>query len=355
MITLKDEILQIADGFQSFRASEVHDRLSRSVSRQYTSSVLTQLVQSGQLAREGSGRWTRYVLPKNTHFLKKKVGKNYVNMNLENGEHEALHELKQRAPFLNELAENVRSIFDYGFTEMMNNAIEHSGSGRVHVEVEEAGNTFKFLVRDYGVGVFRNVMEKKTLPSEIAAIQDLLKGKTTTAPQAHSGEGIFFTSKAADLFILESYDFRLRIDNLIPDVFVEEVRPQIKGTNVMFEIDAASERHLNDVFQRFTTDPEESSDFDKTEFYVKLYTTGTVYVSRSQARRLLTGLEKFKTVTLDFDRVPTIGQAFADEIFRVFPSRFPDITIMPKNMNTAVQFMVDRVGPPQPDLFRDSK
>ncbi|GAI71454.1 unnamed protein product, partial [marine sediment metagenome] len=35
------------------------------------------------------------------------------------------------------------------------------------------------------------------------------------------------------------------------------------------------------------------------------------------ARRVLTGLENFKTIILDFREIDTIGQAFADEIFRV--------------------------------------
>lgn len=76
---------------------------------------------------------------------------------------------------------------------------------------------------------------------------------------------------------------------------------------------------------------------------IKLYTMGTVYVSRSQARRVLAGLEKFETIILDFDKVPTIGQGFADEIFRVFQKKHPRKEIVPANTNEAVQFMIDRV------------
>jgi hypothetical protein len=41
-------------------------------------------------------------------------------------------------------------------------------------------------------------------------------------------------------------------------------------------------------------------------------------ISRSQAKRLLARIELFKIVLFDFSGVETIGQAFADEIFRVF-------------------------------------
>jgi len=68
----------------------------------------------------------------------------------------------------------------------------------------------------------------------------------------------------------------------------------------------------------------------------------TEYISRSQARRILTDLEKFKVIYFDFYRVDLIGQAFADEIFRVFHNRFPEIRLEPENMNEVVKFMVER-------------
>ncbi len=83
------------------------------------------------------------------------------------------------------------------------------------------------------------------------------------------------------------------------------------------------------------------------EIKVKLYTRGLGCISRSQARCILSGLEKFKTVILDFDKVPTVGQAFADEIFRVFQAKHPEISIKPINMNETVAFMIGRVEKPQ--------
>ncbi len=79
---------------------------------------------------------------------------------------------------------------------------------------------------------------------------------------------------------------------------------------------------------------------------IKLFMPGVVFMSRSQARSLLAGLEKFKKIILDFDRVPNVGQAFADEIFRVFQSRHPKIIIEPVSMNETVRFMVERVEKP---------
>jgi hypothetical protein len=302
---------------------------------------LNDLFKKNLLVKQGSGPCVFYALPINEYALKKLIHKRLRNENLK--EHEVLDEMKKSSPFLRSLKENVDSIFNYAFSEMLNNAIEHSTSKLINVDIENSKDSLTFIVRDFGVGVFKNVMKKRNLKSELEAIQDLLKGKTTTQPQSHSGEGIFFTSKVGDLFILESYNLRLRIDNIIKDVFVEEI-PFIKGTLVKFQLSLNSKRHLNDVFKEYTNPITYA--FDKTEIHIKLYTMGTIYVSRSQARRVLTHLDKYKSIVLDFYQVPTIGQAFADEIFRVFASKYPDIQITPINMNEAVDFMIKRVEKP---------
>lgn len=334
----KPRILKFARENKIFRTSDVVKGLKNKISRQQVSHLLNDLFKKGQLVRQGSGAFIFYALPINTDALRKLINRRLINKDLK--EHEVLDQVKKSSPFLVSLKENVDSIFNYSFSEMLNNAIEHSLSNLIEVGVENHKDTLTFIVRDFGIGVFRSVMQKRNLKSELEAIQDLLKGKLTTQPHSHSGEGIFFTSKVADVFILESFSLRLRIDNIIKDIFIEEIMP-IKGTRVIFEVSLSSKRHLNDVFKQYTNPT--SYAFDKTEIHIKLYTMGTIYVSRSQARRVLNNLDKFKTVILDFEQVPTIGQAFADEIFRVFAQKHPDIQVIPVNMNEAVNFMVRRV------------
>jgi hypothetical protein len=83
--------------------------------------------------------------------------------------------------------------------------------------------------------------------------------------------------------------------------------------------------------------------FDKTHFVVQLSMLGDErYVSRSQARRLVMGLEKFKHVVLDFKGISTVGQGFVDEVFRVFQSKYPKIKIEYTNANDNVRFMIER-------------
>lgn len=311
------------------------------VSRQYISRLLKILVNSGEVIKVGSTRAARYALPQFADTLGLARSKQkFIIKGIK--EHEVLENFLTTFPAFRAGSEHLQSILRYAFSEMFNNALEHSQSDAVEIELIDTGKSVRFIVNDLGIGVFRNVMKKRRLTSEFEAMQDLLKGKTTTAPKAHSGEGIFFTSKVADRFVLESFDRRMIVDNSIHDFFFETHKPSKRGTRVIFSIAKNTERHLINVFRKFQSDPREQA-FDRTEIHVRLFTMGTVYVSRSQARRILTGLEKFKSVILDFDRVPSVGQAFADEVFRVFRSSHPRISINPVNMNEAVSFMIGRV------------
>ena len=67
------------------------------------------------------------------------------------------------------------------------------------------------------------------------------------------------------------------------------------------------------------------------------------HISRSQAKRLLMGLEKFKSIVLDFKGVPSVGPAFVDEIFRVFKNEHPNIKIHYFNQSKEVEIMIKRV------------
>lgn len=340
-MNLEEKIIEIASKKKKFKTSDIVKGLGGSFSRQYISTIINNMAKKGLLLRTGKTTGTFYALPEYSDFLLNgHIMKKFKNDGLK--EHEVLQEIESRATYITKLKDNVRSIFTYAFSEMLNNAIEHSKSPEAQIEVSQNKESFSFIVKDTGIGVFKNIMQKRHLSSELEAIQDLLKGKTTTAPHAHSGEGIFFTSKAADIFVLESFGHRLRIDNIINDIFVEELKPKMKGTKVLFYINLNSKRHLSDIFKAYQTDPEEYA-FDKTEVKIRLYTMGTVYISRSQARRVLSGLEKFKHIVMDFDKVPTVGQAFADEVFRVFKIKHPEIVIEPVNMNETTAFMVGRV------------
>ena len=246
-------------------------------------------------------------------------------------------EISSTHPAIAGLSKAARSVFQYAFTEMLNNAIDHSASVDVEVRFEAIENGLAFEIVDQGRGALMNLRKALGLVSELEALQELSKGKLTTLPKGHSGEGIFFTSKVADVFVLESGRLRWTVDNLRDDVAIGTI-PRRLGTRVRFEAALRPRRKLADVFAEYTDDFQ----FHKTRIVVKLFTHGTRFISRSEARRVLNRLEAFRDVILDFNKVEEVGQGFADEIFRVWPISHAGTEIKPVNMSKTIAFMIER-------------
>ena len=236
------------------------------------------------------------------------------------------------------LQKATETVLHYILTELVNNAIDHSGAAEVDVRVTRRGRTVALEVCDQGVGIFHHIRDGLGLGSELEALQELSKGKTTTMPSRHTGEGIFFSSKAADRFEIESGSLRWIVDNRIGDMAVGALDPAVAGTAVKTEIDLENPRDLKAIFEQYTRDFE----FSRTRTVVRLFAIGTEFVSRSQAKRLVHGLEKFREVVLDFEGVDLVGQGFADEVFRVWSRQHPDVRLVPIEMDGPVAFMVER-------------
>lgn len=249
-------------------------------------------------------------------------------------------QIETQLQFARILRPNVRAIMRYAFTEMLNNAIEHSHSDRCTIRMVVGPVYLSFEIRDYGIGVFQSIASKLHLPDEETALVELLKGKTTTMPEAHTGEGIFFTSRVGDTFSLRSHRIQIEWSRAKQDVFVSQPR-FIRGTLVHFSLQRWARHTLEQVFSEFAP-REYDYQFQKTQVLVKLLHPD--YVSRSEARRLLTNLDKFREIVLDFRDVRSVGQGFADEVFRVFAHRHPGILIRPENANSAVMAMIRHVS-----------
>ena len=250
-------------------------------------------------------------------------------------------DLVQNEQLRKNASENAIGAVQFAFTEMLNNAIDHSRSDRGHILLKIANGKIKFVVRDYGVGVFRQVCRRKSLEDEIEAVQTIMKGKTTTMPSVHSGEGIFWVSKLAERLTISSYDYRLIVDNLVQDYTIEKLDEEVKGTEVEFEMDACAQLSLEDFFGKYIGE-KEYVELDMTVVQLGLYREGSMWISRSQAKRVLNGLEKYQRVVFDFAGIKMVGQGFCDEIFRVFEIAHPEIKMEATNMCPSVEMMVTR-------------
>ena len=231
---------------------------------------------------------------------------------------------------------NIWQIWTYGFLEIFNNAIEHSGGEKISIVISENRIYSSMSISDDGIGIFKNIKAKFKLIDEKDALLELSKGKRTTDRTRHSGQGIFFTSKVFDEFLIISDGITF---NSSPAENKAKMGRQKSSTFVYMRLANNSRKKLKDVFNRFST--EIPGDFDKTLVPIRLANSDDL-VSRSQARRILSGLELFKEIVLDFKGIAYIGQAFADEVFRVFKNMNPNITIIAQSANKEVQYMINR-------------
>lgn len=328
----KQEILDFLEKTGSSTSAELCEKLG--VSRQALNLHVRELISSGNIIKTGTTRATKYYLAESGP----KAEKYNKTVKLENLDEGAVyHEIATILNLGSVLSSDQESIVHYGFTEMLNNAIDHSKADKCEISVSLDAANIEFEIRDRGIGVFHSIASRLSLQDEHAAMIELIKGKTTTMPEAHSGEGIFFSSQAADKFTLRSHNIQLLWDKFKDDVFVSQPRFS-KGTSVHFLLNRSSRTKLETVFARFA--PEEFDyEFSKTKIMVKLLKPE--YISRSEAKRLIVNLEKFRVVELNFKHVSQLGQGFADEVFRVFASRNPNTALQVTNANLSIQAMIN--------------
>jgi anti-sigma regulatory factor (Ser/Thr protein kinase) len=244
------------------------------------------------------------------------------------------------APQLVGIPDNVRAICQYGFNEMFNNAIDHSNSSDVRVDLKTTGASINIRIHDFGIGIFEKIKTALNLAEPREALLELSKGKLTTAPERHAGEGIFFTSRMFEKFSILSGELVYLAQASTEDDWLFEYADgkSISGTAVNMNISTQSARTTQSVFDRFSG---VDVGFTKTHVPVALARHGEdKLVSRSQARRVLARFDKFKEVSLDFSGVATIGQPFADEIFRVFADQNPNIKLTHSHASLQIQNMI---------------
>lgn len=304
----------------------------RGISRQAASALLGRLAKGGLLAQGRGQRPKTYEQP-----ILATYRKSYPLAELE--EH-VVWARDLRPGFEQFMGKEALEIWDYGFTEMLNNAIDHSQGESVTVTViVRAGGTLCYM-NDDGEGIFRRIARLCDLPDERQAILELAKGKLTTDPENHSGEGVFFSSKAFDIYRITSGGLVFSHKDGEDDFLFERDASSV-GTTVLMGHGNHSKRSLKQVFDEFAA-PDEYT-FSKTVVPVRLARIGAEsLVSRSQAQRLLARIDRFKTVLFDFQDVETIGQAFADEIFRVYANSHPEVELMPVNASEQVRQMIAR-------------
>lgn len=308
------------------------------ITRQAAHSHLAKLVASGEIIQEGASRSTRYRrIASSEHVYKlRELDENEVWGN----EKRVLSNLY---PEIFEI-KNVVQILNFAFTEMVNNAIDHSRGSNAIIRWFLRPDRITFEVEDDGVGAFTTIREERNLANDFEALGDLSKGKQTTDPDRHSGLGIFFTSRMVNRFVLSAGRISWVVDHEIDDVAWGWLDDPRTGTLVRCEIRSDTTITPRDVYAELSN--AETGRFDKTTIHVNLFKEhGGSFVSRTEAKAIGTRLEGFEEIELDFAGISEIGQGFADQLFRVWTRENPSSRLVPTNANPAILAMIAAMSP----------
>jgi anti-sigma regulatory factor (Ser/Thr protein kinase) len=257
-------------------------------------------------------------------------------------EHALWRELQNNilGPSMNRQA---RATHEFVFGEMVNNVIDHAQSTLLTITHRTRDGDTWLSVSDNGIGIFKHIAAVQGLRDEFSSIRMLQSGAFTTDPESHTGQGLFFSSRAVDRFTVSSGSLTWITDNIAGEQTVELHQSQGVGTTVTWQLRDDTDRSLAGLFEFFSiADDDDIPQFAVTSIAISASLEGSQILARSQARELLQGKDMFQVIILDFANVSSIGQGFADEIFRVYPSRHERVSVVDVNANPAVSWMIGR-------------
>jgi len=327
-----DLIVSFAKNKHRFLSADIQKEFG--ISRAMSGRYIKHLIDLGCIVKYHRSKGSYYI------WKKGKVKTDTVKESFDNkklNEDEITKKLLTKINLEKNCNKNTYEIIQYSMNEMINNVIDHSKSKKLDVKISLTAYKVKFTVRDYGVGVFNNIKTKFRLKGVEEAISMLLKGKTTTMEKRHSGQGIFFTIKFADHFEISSFGTHLVSSAKEGMQLISGSRK--KGTEVVFEISRNTKRTASRVFDEFAGE-QFGLKFEKTRVFVSLGKVDKILSSRSEARRILLGCNKFSEIEFDFKNVRGIGQGFAHEIFTVFASENRNKKLVVKNTDKNILAMI---------------
>jgi anti-sigma regulatory factor (Ser/Thr protein kinase) len=314
--------------------SVVQDRFG--LSRQSIIGYLKRLVNSGLLTAQGQTSSRQYILKPTVEIFDK--------IKLTPGLSEDSIFRFRILPHVKDVPQNIIDICQYGFTEIFNNAIDHSGSEYGKFLFQQTYSDVQITIVDDGVGIFQKIQRDFGYEDHRQALLELSKGKLTSDKRRHSGQGIFFTSRMFDEFSIRSANLLYSRTRREEDEWLFEskiLENFTVGTTVRMNISNLADWTTRQILDRHQSDP---IGFRRTHVPIALgkYPDEQL-ISRSQAKRILARFDQFEEVLLDFDGVQEIGPAFADEIFRVFHVDHPFIKITPIRANEGIRKTIDAV------------
>lgn len=312
-------------------ATHVEERTG--ASRRAALAALKRLVDAQWLVRSGTGRRPVYA-----PGALRQVVRSFT-----------LHQLQEDVAWQRDFAphfdfpRHVQRMVQHAFTELVNNAIDHSGGTSVTVSLRQTPRHAQLLVSDDGCGVFEKICGTYELTDAQHAMLELSKGRLTTQPQAHTGRGLFFSSQLADVFDIHANGKAFQRRAWEGNAWQTGKGLPRQGSSIYMAVSLDTTRTLDQVLGQWSVDGSGIA-FDQTRVMLQLVVgPGQMLDSRAQARRVATRLPQFKRAEVDFAGVEDVGHAFADELFRVFAKAHQEVELVPLNMSPRVAALVAAV------------
>lgn len=292
--------------------------------------ALRRLVEAQWLSRSGSSRRPVY-----GPGLLRQVARSYT-----------LHGLQEDLPWQRDFAPNfdlpkpVARMIQHGFTELVNNAVDHSGGTSVTVSLRQTPSHAQLLVSDDGCGVFNKICEAFDIADAQHAMLELAKGRLTSQPAMHTGRGLFFSSQLADVFDIHANGTAFQ-RRAWESKGWQRGRPLPRqGSSIYMSIALDTTRTLDQVMEAWSTDGS-GIEFDQTTINLSLLAgPGQPLDSRAQARRVAARLPTFKRAEVSFAGVEDVGHGFADELFRVFARAHPEVELVPTHTTPRIAALI---------------
>lgn len=227
----------------------------------------------------------------------------------------------------------VQRMAQHAFTELVNNAIDHSEGTQVTVSMRQTPAQLQLLVSDDGCGLFRRIEESFDITEPAFAMLELAKGRLTSQPGRHCGQGLVVTSQLADVFDLRAnaaaFQRREWATASWQGMPVQAALADRPGTSVYLAIALDTARTLDSV-QRAQSADACSLAFDRTRVPLRLVASGAMpaLASRADARRVAARLAAFRRAEIDFSGLGEVGHAFAHELFSVYRREHPEVELV---------------------------
>ena len=262
-------------------------------------------------------------------------------------QHYALAGLQEDAPWRFDFAPcfdlppAVQRMARHAFTELLNNAVDHSGGSQVTVSMRQTPLQLQILVSDNGCGLFQRIAGSFDIADPALAMFELSKGKLSSQPDQHCGHGLYFCARLADVFDIHANGSAFQRRAWDGGGWQPARAAAHSGTSVYLAIALDTRCTLDGVLREAGLgDNPVPGDFRRTQVPLALLAFDRALASRAEARRATARLTHFEEAEIDFSGIDDVGHGFADELFRVFRHQHPGLALRPVGVNPRIGAML---------------